>query len=735
MTLIDLHRWAVRVRLSRTLVWLLAGAGSISGIGTYVVMSRSAEADPLLILVLLNVDLIFLVFLVGILARNAVKLWVRRRRGQPGARLHVQVVAIFSLIAAAPAIVVALFAAVFFTVGIEGWFSERVSSALTRSLAVAEAYVEENRKLILADVLWIADSLERSPAASSANAEALGAILDRLAAGRGVSEAVLLRTDGQLLARSSLSFLLSFDRLPSNVLARARRGETVVFESSQDDRVRALSPLSGFAGRLLYIGRYVDPEVSAHIAGVRSAVGAYQRMESQREGTQITFTMVFIVVAVLLLMVAVWLGFQFASRLVGPISELSEAADKVREGNLAARVNERDYDGEIGGLFRAFNRMTGQLSGQHRELVEANTELDARRRFTEAVLGGVSAGVLGVDPQGSIFLSNLSASRLLGISIENLNGRPFEEEVPAMAELFSRARIHPEQMSQDQVTITREGRTRHLLVRVNPATRDGAQGYVVTFDDMTERVLAQRAAAWGDVARRIAHEIRNPLTPIRLAAERIKKRYAGEIQTEPDVFSSCIDTIVLQVGEMRRMVDEFSEFGRMPSPEFAEADIGKLVSGLQAMHATANATVQVRCQIPTHPVRGLCDERQIAQALTNLVNNAVHAAESRSGGTDAPPGVVSITLEEEKVSDGYRIVVDDNGGGFSEDVLDRATEPYVTTRRGGTGLGLAIVRRIVEDQGGSIALANTEVGARVTLTFPRARPAVSDSTHESEVAA
>lgn len=722
------RQWGRRTRLSRRLAWALAGAGTVSGVSTYAVMTRSAESDPLLVLALLNLDLIILVLLVGILARNAVQLWARRRRGQPGARLHVQVVAAFSLLAAAPAVVVAVFAAAFFTIGIQGWFSERVSSALNRSLAVAEAYIEDNRELIVADVLWIADSLERSPDTAGADAEGLGLLLDRLTAERGVSEAALLRSDGQLVARSSLSFLLAFDRLPNDALARARRGETAVFGSRQDDRLRAITPLGGFADRFLYVGRYVDPEVIAHIEGVREAVGAYQRMERQREGAHITFTMVFIVVALLLLVVAVWLGFRLASRIVGPISELSEAADRVRTGDLAARVDERGHSGEIRGLLRAFNRMTGQLAGQRRDLVKANRELDTRRRFTEAVLAGVSAGVLGVDAAGRIFLPNRSASVLLGVPEEELAGRPFGEAVPAMAELFERARGRPGEAHQDQVTVSRKGRRRLLLVRVNAAVRSGrVQGYVVTFDDMTERILAQRTAAWRDVARRIAHEIRNPLTPIRLAAERIKRRYAGEIRTDPEVFASCIDTIVRQVGEMRRMVDEFSEFARMPAPVLASVDVGQLVAGAHAMHETAHEGIAFRCRMPARPVRALCDASRVDQALTNLVRNAVQAVRRRAGEDGAPAGAVDIVLEEDGDADTYRIAVEDNGGGFSEDVLDRATEPYVTTRPGGTGLGLAIVRRIAEEQGGGIALENTAGGARVTLTFPRTPPAAPDA--------
>ncbi len=706
-----------RVRL--WLAWALALTGAALGIVTYVVLTPSADADPDLILALLYADLLVLLLLTLILARRVALLWVRRRRAQPGARIHVQLVAAFSLLAATPAVIVAAGAAGFFTIGIQGWFSERVSSALTHSLAVADAYYEDHRKLVLADVLWIANGLARAPLEHRLET----ATLDRLVAERGIAEALVLRADGQILARSSLSLLLTFDQLPAGALQQALRGDTVVFQVRDGDRVRALAPLSGFADQLVYVGRYIETGVLRNIGAIRTAVGDYHQAERERASLHITFTMVFIAVSVLLVVVAAWIGFQVANRFAGPVSELVQAANRVRAGDLSARVRETGPGGELLLLLRAFNRMTGQIEDQRRELVETNHELDTRRRFTEAVLAGVSAGVVAVDPRGMIFLSNRSASDLLGVADDALAGQPFARAVPAMAELFRQAAAAPNRVNQDQVVITRNGQQRILLVRVNAAARDTrGQGYVVTFDDMTERVLAQRAAAWRGVARRIAHEVRNPLTPIRLAAERLKRRYAGEVQTDPEIFEKCIDTIVRQVLEMTRMVDEFSEFARLPPPVLRRVDMGALISSVQTIHDTAHATVRIEAHVPGHPVHVLCDASQIDRALGNLVQNAVQAIRDRnsSGG-----GRVDIGLEETAEGDAYQITVEDDGGGFPEDFLDRATEPYVTTRKGGTGLGLAIVRRIVEDQGGRISLANTKRGARVVLTLPRAPAAPS----------
>ncbi len=600
-------------------------------------------------------------------------------------------------------------------------FRTRVLGA-HHSLAVADAYYEDHRKLVLADVLWIANGLARTPSADRLNTETL----DRLAAERGIAEALVLRADGEILARSSLSLLLAFDQIPADALQRALRGDTVVFQVHGGDRVRALAPLSGFADQLLYVARYIESSVLRNIDAVRTAVGEYRRTERERDSLHITFTMVFIAVAILLVVVAAWIGFQAANRFAVPISALAHAANRVRGGDLGARVSEQGQSGELLLLLRAFNRMTGQLEDQRDDLVTANRELDTRRRFTEAVLAGVSAGVVAVDSRGLIFLSNRSASDLLGLPEDALTGQTFVEAIPAMADLFRQATRMPNRLNQDQVSVTREGQPRILLARVNVATSDTkVQGYVVTFDDMTERIVAQRSAAWRDVARRIAHEVRNPLTPIRLAAERLKRLYAAEVRTNPDVFESCIDTIVRQVLVMTRMVDEFSDFARLPPPDLRRTDLVRLIGGVRTINDTAHPNIRVSVRAPDAPVYVLCDASQMERALGNLVQNAVQAIRTRSG-SGSSSGSIEIILDAEADADTYQLSVEDDGGGFPENFLDRATEPYVTTRRGGTGLGLAIVRRIVEDQGGGITLANSARGARVTLTFPRA-PAVSSA--------
>jgi two-component system nitrogen regulation sensor histidine kinase NtrY len=514
--------------------------------------------------------------------------------------------------------------------------------------------------------------------------------------------------------------------LPNTSLQRAADGEVIVFTNDNEDRVRALGRLDGIAGTFLYVGRFVDSDVLNHMKQLRRAVDDYRQLETKSSGIQITFTMIYLIVALLLLLAAIWVGLTFANRLVRPIATLVAAAERVRSGDLTARVPEGREGDEIASLSRAFNRMTGQLEGQRAELIEANRQLDDRRRFTEAVLFGVSAGVLGLDPEGRIFLPNRSALDLLSCPIDNLVGRPLEQAVPEMAPLMAAMRASAKPMVQDQLSIVRDDRARRLLVRITVERGAGQlTGYVVTFDDITELVTAQRTAAWADVARRIAHEIKNPLTPIQLAAERLKKKYLDAVTTDPEVFATCIDTIVRQVADIRRMVDEFSAFARMPAPVRVQEDLVAVVERALSLQKIARAEIEFTTAFPDRPVDIHCDARQVGQAVTNLLQNAVDAIQ----GGGARTGRIVLGIEE-MPGKRWAVTVVDNGPGLPTDQRDRLTEPYVTTRAKGTGLGLAIVKKIMEDHGGELKLEDGPGGARVSLIFPGETSVVSETAPE-----
>ncbi|HEX2114853.1 MAG TPA: ATP-binding protein, partial [Alphaproteobacteria bacterium] len=438
----------------------------------------------------------------------------------------------------------------------------------------------------------------------------------------------------------------------------------------------------------------------------------------------------------LLLLAAVWTGLVIATRLVQPIAALSAAAERVRSGDLLVRVEEGTSDDELGSLSRAFNRMTSQLSTQRAELVEANRQIDDRRRFTEAVLSGVSAGVVGLDADGRINLPNRSATVLLSTDLDRMIGRDFREAVPEMAALFEAARADPNRLAQDEVVIQRAGRRRTLLVRIaGERVAGGTIGFVVTFDDVTELEAAQRKAAWADVARRIAHEIKNPLTPIQLSAERLKRKYLAEITSDPETFRICTETIVRQVSDIGRMVDEFSSFARMPAPVMRTEDLVELVRQTVFLQRNARPEITFETDLPGHPVRLALDQRQVGQALTNLLQNAVDAIHGREPAAELEPGRIVVRVEERAGQ--IAIVVADNGKGLPTEDRDRLTEPYVTTRSKGTGLGLAIVKKIMEDHGGELSLADRpEGGAIVTLVFPATAAALSaDATGSMKAAA
>jgi two-component system nitrogen regulation sensor histidine kinase NtrY len=469
------------------------------------------------------------------------------------------------------------------------------------------------------------------------------------------------------------------------------------------------------------VGRFVDPRVIGHLDRNREAIQLYQGIEGRRSDLQTTFAIVFAVVALLLLLVSVWVGLVLANRLARPIAELVGAAERVRAGDLGARVSEAEAAGEVSLLSRAFNRMTRQLEAQRHELVEANRQIDGRRRFTEAVLTGVSSGVIGLDAEGRINLPNRSASVLLSADLNQLIGSDFRAVVPEMVPLLEGARAVPERHVEGQVVILRAGRRRTLFARIaGQRLESGTLGFVVTFDDITELEAAQRKAAWSDIARRIAHEIKNPLTPIQLSAERLKRKYMSEITSDPETFRICTETIVRQVGDIGRMVDEFSSFARMPAPIMRDEDLGELVRQTVFLQRNARPEITFECELPDTGVRRSLDSRQIGQALTNLIKNAIEAIEGRErpqDGTALPPGHVIVRLAERDGS--WAIMVDDNGRGLPVENRERLAEPYVTTRAKGTGLGLAIVKKIMEDHSGELLLEDRPGGGtRVSLVFP-----------------
>ncbi len=706
-------------RVGRWLTIALAIAAIGSGLVTFAAITGAGTfgLPPGSILVLVNVNLALLLVLGAVLAARVVRVWLERRRGIAGSRLHVRLVLLFGLVAVLPTIIITAFSAAFFNRGLESWFSERVRTALEESLAASRVYLREHEQALRAEALAMATELARAgPLLLAQGPRLLQALLERQAALRGLTEAVVFDgTTGQVFASGGLLSPQPGEVLPSWAIAFARTGEVALLPTEEWGRVRVLVDLDLPGDPFLLIGRPVDGAVLAHVARTEQAVAQYREAEASRSRLQITFALVYAVVALVILFGAVLIGLLIAGRIARPLAGLVSAAERVRSGDLAVRVTERSADDEIGVLSRAFNRMLSQLEANRAELMDAYRQIDERRRFTEGVLEGVSAGVIGLDAAGRIDLPNRSASELLGLDLLVRHGAPLAEVVPEFAPLLEAAAADWNRAVQGEVRIATPAGRRQLLVRIAPETAGGElRGFVVTFDDVTALVAAQRQAAWADVARRIAHEIKNPLTPIQLSAERLRRKYRAQIVSDPETFETCTETIIRQVGDIGRMVDEFSAFARMPQPvlrpEPVEEVVRQAIFLQRQTHPEIAYTLAIPAKLPPIPM----DRRLIGQALTNLLANAADAIAAR-------PGAGRIAVEVSVTGNTLQIAVEDDGEGLPKEGRESLTEPYVTRKSKGTGLGLAIVKKIMEDHGGRLLLtdrADGSTGARVTLVLP-----------------
>ncbi|MDP2697888.1 PAS domain-containing sensor histidine kinase [Thalassospira sp.] len=730
-----------RLSQSRKLAFFLMSAALISVIATYLAMTGTAplHPDPRTIIVLLNIDLVLLLALAMLVARKLVEIWVERRRGTAGAKLHTRMVMLFSLVAVTPAIIVAVFSALFLHFGIQGWFSDRIRTAVEESMVIADAYLQEHQELIRADALATASDLQRLGISFATDPNRIDRILTAQAEARGLPEALILDGSGAVIGQSDFSF--SYDPeiapVPVEVFDRARMDDVVLMLGDTEDRIRAVVRLDHFLDGFLLVGRFVDANVLNRIDRARKAVTAYKNLEGERSSIVITFVMIFVIISVVLLLAAVMLGLTVATRLVQPISELIIGAEKIRDGDLSIRVPVGEQGDELAALSLAFNRMTSQLDTQRRELIDANRLNDERRRFTEAILGGVTAGVVGLDADCHINLPNRSASELLGINLEEAIGHPVCEVIPEFSQLFDDGLKDGDRSKPRQIEIHRDGLNLMLLVRVTVerAADRTVFGYVVTFDDVTELQNAQRMAAWADVARRIAHEIKNPLTPIQLSAERLKRKYLKEITSNPEVFQICTDTIIRQVADIGRMVDEFSSFARMPSPTMRDENLVMLAKSAIFLQKQAHADIHYDFTIEDGSETTVqCDARQVTQCLTNILKNAAEAIEGRDENTEnLADGEIDMRLSTDMDRHRVFIIVEDNGKGLPSENRERLTEPYITTRSKGTGLGLAIVKKIMEDHGGELILADAQKGgAKVTLAFP-CYPVTEEAPPENQV--
>lgn len=733
-----LQRNLFRIARTSVLSYVLIAVSLVAVIATYLILTRSTDIEPTapgVLLYIIIVDVLLLMALIALVTGRLVRLWMARRTGGAATRLHGRLVTIFFLIAVIPVVLTAGAAAVTINLAMDVWFSSGVRAVVDNSSSLADAYQEDQKRAIRFNAEFMVSdfNVKEFPGGlivdSEVTRQRMDYFLRKQLTERQLPGGGIFNTSGGELAVVGLVPVVrpSADEL-SDALSN---GVSITITPEGSRAVARLDPVGNF---FLVVMGEVNKQLVEYQQSASEAARKYEQLQRDRDAAQAAFGMMYGIIALLIIFSAIWIGFGVANRLVTPIGRLIGAAERISEGDLGARVMLADDDDELASLGRAFNRMTAQLQSQRNELVDSHRQAEQRTRFTEAVLSGVSAGVVGLDRQGRADVINRSALLLLSVGREDIVGKDLADAVPEVAPLIAQALSGNESRVQGHIDLVRGGKTRNFTVTV---TRERAseddRGFVVTFDDITDLISAQRTSAWADVARRIAHEIKNPLTPIQLSAERLRRKYKKEIETDPEVFEQCTQTIIRQVGDIGRMVDEFSSFARMPQPVMRDEDIGELIRHAVFLQRVALPQITFALLIPDEAIQVECDGRLVSQALTNVLKNAGEAVRAKFGkeGDEEHPlregGRIEIRIAQD--AGGVSIEVADNGVGLPTEDRNRLTEPYVTKRAKGTGLGLAIVKKIMEDHKGALMLedapktdetgATRESGAQVRLTFPR----------------
>ena len=726
-----LNAWRKKRRVQNAFAISLALLAPVLVILTYVVLQSSTRSvsNQGIRLVFLC-DFVYVLLVAALVARRILQMLSARSAKTAGSRLHLRLSGVFAFVALVPTILVAVIFTILLNFGIENWFSVRVRNVVGNSLAAAQAYENEQRDDLIEDALLLAQFLNQQKRVLRFVAE--GELRTSLTVGqqriqRGLKEAYVIDGAANLKARGERSYLFDFEEPSSEELSQAEAGETVVIQDWDNNEFRALIRLNAYVDRYVYVSRSVDGEILNLLDETKETVAIYNQMEGDRDRLLFDLALIYLGFALIVILAAIWLGLWFAERLARPVGRLAAAAQRVGAGDLGVRVREEEGDDEIAMLGRIFNRMTQQVKRQHDDLLAANERTERRRRLFDSVLSGVTAGVIGLNPKGRIEVMNSAASSLLNLD----RGDDVETElilaVPEFSRLFKKLNESTSNVAQEEIRLTSTGSPEILLVRIAKRIAETGlpEGYVVTFDDVTDLVSAQRMAAWGDVARRIAHEIKNPLTPIQLSAERIKRKFAPLVGDEAENLHQYSDVIVRQTNDLRRIVDEFSKFARMPEPERKLHDLSKLVSDAVVLQQAALAPVKVTLDSDSDSIQADVDATMITQALTNLIKNAGEAIETYQKSDPPEEYAPEIRVIVRARNDATVIEIQDNGIGLPQKNRSRLFEPYVTHRTSGTGLGLSIVKKIIEEHGGSLELldapsfdAGSRVGAMARIVLP-----------------
>jgi two-component system nitrogen regulation sensor histidine kinase NtrY len=690
------------------------------------------ELDPTSsgIRLILLADLVYVLAVATLVAQKVGKIVASRRANSAGSQLHLRLTGVFALVALIPTVLVAVFAVVTLNFGLEGWFSDRVRNVVGTSLSAAQAYEKKQHDDLSEDALRLAGYMNIAKQTTNFISDSdLRQVLTQAQeqVQRGLKEAFIVDGAGNLLARGNRSYRFDFEPVPDVAFENAQNNLPVVIEDWANNEFRSLLRLTAYPDRYLYISRTVDGEILSLLDQTQETVRLYQQLENDRGRLLFEFGLIYLGFALILILAAIWLGLWFAERLARPVGQLASAAQRVGAGDLDVQVVEAKSEDEIALLGRLFNQMTRELKVQRETLLSNTEQIERRRRLFDSVLSSVTAGVIGLDADNEITFMNRSALRLLDIDEDADISRALTDLVPEFGTLPALLKETGAETAQEEVKISRRGQLESLLVRI--ATRNSEygdlEGYVLAFDDVSELVSAQKMAAWGDVARRIAHEIKNPLTPIQLSAERLKRKFAPLAGDQLESLEQYTDVIIRQTNDLRRIVDEFSKFARMPEPELREIDLMKLIKDAVVLQQSGQPGVEITLESDTDEILADVDQTMIGQAMTNLIKNAGEAIESfqEKGVYDShKPQVRLAVLTTDK---DVTITISDNGIGLPED-RTRLFEPYVTTRAKGTGLGLPIVKKIIEEHGGSLVLRDADAfdetghqGAKAVIKLPR----------------
>ncbi len=702
---------------------------SLKEMNSFGLDSISSRQSYLLTVMIIDLCLIFILAIL-IFSRLHV---IYKNRKTAGYIIRYRITVLFGFLAALPAICIVVLAGVYIHTTLQGWFNERISTAINESSEVAQAYLEEHEQTILIDAINLSRNLltqlERSyskkqPAFASPQtirnniANELNFILSNQSIERKITEAALIDEAGDVIFRSYQTLIFGRIDISEDVFEKANLGQTVLLENNitNSRRVRALIKLPTSIDALLekksylLIGRPIDAEVLRHLMKTKTATDEYNILETQRVRTQNLLMFLYVIIALIFLLVALWFGLLFASRITRPITALINASQRVSKGDLSAQVEVEGTSDELNILGNSFNFMIAQLNNQQQKLISTNNILEERRHFIETILTGVSAGIISVNPHYKITLLNPQAENLLGIKEQDALNENIHEFIPELSTVFST-------VSPQEITININNQTRILQAQLSQEyMNDTVAGYIVTFDDITDLQVAERKAAWSGVARRIAHEIKNPLTPIQLSAERLQRRYRKLIDEDDKVFDLCLQTIIRQVDQIGRLVQEFSSFARLPEPILARTNINHMIKGIFELEKQRDSNIHYELFLPTESFYAKIDEGLCTQAITNITKNAIEAAKDNE-----QEAQIFISLIISDTGKYFDIIVEDSGKGFPQEGRNIVLEPYVTTKKEGTGLGLAIVQRILNDHNGDLILGDSKKlkGARVVLRFPK----------------